>query len=60
MKKLKEDKRKLELEILKLINKFEEENDIYLYKINLIHDMYRNINSDKVIRTANIVTEIKI
>lgn len=42
MKEFKEDKIKLEEEIVELINKFEEKYECHIYEINLIHDAFRD------------------
>jgi len=56
MKEFKEDKEKLENEIVKLINEFEEKYNVYIYEVNLQHDGGRNSNGKHDIKTVMAMT----
>ena len=60
MKELREEKYKLEEEILKLINKFENKFDCYVYEINLLHNGGRNVNGELIAKTIKTKVNFKL
>lgn len=56
MKEFKEDHEKLEEDIVKLINEFEEKYKCYIYEINLIHDGGRHSDGKMDIKTVTAMT----
>lgn len=60
LEKLKEDKEKLEKEILNLIVGMEEKYNIYFEDIHLITEIDRRLDGKKISRTVEVISEIKI
>ena len=60
MKELREEKKKLEEGILKLINKFEDEFECYVYQVNLLHNGGRNKDGKLEAKTVQIIAEFKL
>ena len=60
MEELREEKKKLEEEILKLINKFENKFECYVYEVDLIHNGGRNIDGVLIAKTTKVDTEFKL
>ncbi len=60
MKELKEEKKKLEEQMLKLINEFEDKFECYVYDINLLHNGSRNKDGKLEAKTILVKTEFKL
>lgn len=60
MKELREEKHKLEEEILKLINKFEDKFDCYVYEVNLLHNSGRYADGKLIAKTIKVDTNFKL
>lgn len=60
MKEFREDKKKLEKEILELINKFEKEYNCYVCEIGLLHNGGRQMNGELHTNTIQVVVDYKL
>ena len=60
MKEFREDKKKLEKEILKLVNKFEDKFECYVYQVNLLHNGGRNQKGKLKAKTIQVSAEFKL
>lgn len=60
MKELKEEKKKLEEQMLKLINEFEDKFECYVYDINLLHNGGRNKDGKLEAKTILVKAEFKL
>lgn len=60
MKEFREDKKKLEKEILELIKKFEKEYNCYVYEISLLHNGGRQMNGELHANTIQVVVDYKL
>ena len=60
MKELREEKKKLEEQILKLVNEFEDKFECYVYQVNLLHNGGRNQKGKLEIKTIQVSAEFKL
>lgn len=60
MKELREEKEKLEGQILKLINEYEDKFECYVYGINLLHNGGRNKDGKLEAKTILVKVEFKL
>jgi hypothetical protein len=60
MEELREEKKKLEEQILKLINEYEDKFECYVYDINLLHNGGRNKCGKLEAKTILVKVEFKL
>ena len=60
MNELREDKKELEKEILKLINEYEKKYNCYIYEIDLLHNGGRTVNGELHANTIQVNIDFKL
>jgi len=60
VQELREEKKKLEEQLLKLINNFENKFDCYIYEIDLLHNEGRTMAGELTAKTILVKTNFKL